>query len=155
LLLLLIVFSPIIITLSLDVDQAQSGLKTEIDSLLVDVHDAKNVITFVNERVNENDIVLASPAIAWAFNSKSADFQMSVAYEGGETKHFPIDIPSERFEFNPELSNATYVVIDPIWRNWAMPNMPEVETMVQNIEKWPKVYYSGQIDVYENPAKVK
>jgi len=155
LLLFLIVFSPFIITLSLDVDQTQTGLKTEIDSILVDVHDAKKVITFVNERVNENDFVLASPAMAWAFNSKSADFQMAVAYGGGETKHFPINIPSERFEFIPELSNATYVVIDPIWRNWALPNIPEVENMVQKIEKWPRVYSSGQIDVYENPAKVK
>lgn len=155
LILFFIVFSPFIITLSLGVYQARTGLKTEIDPILVNVHDAEKVITFVNERVNENDLVLASPAMAWAFNSKAADFQISVAYGGRETEHFPIDIPSERFEFNPELSNATYVVIDPIWRNWAMPNMPEVQNMVQKIEKWPKVYYSGQIDVYENPAKVK
>ena len=153
LLLFLIVMAPFVVTLSLGVYQAHEGLQTDIDSVMVDVKDARQVISFVNERVDENDIVIASPAIAWAINSNTADFQMAVAFGGGETKHLPTNIPSDRFEFNPEYSNAAYVILDPIWRNWAGLNMPEVAKMVRKIEKWPKIYYSGEIEVYENPEK--
>jgi 4-amino-4-deoxy-L-arabinose transferase-like glycosyltransferase len=153
LLLFMIVVAPFVVTLSLGAYQAREGLKTDIDSVMVNVKDARQVISFVNERVDENDIVLASPAIAWAINSNTADFQMAVAFGGGETKHLPTNIPSERFEFNPEYSNAAYVIVDPIWRNWAVLNMPEVAKMVRKIEKWPKIYYSGEIEVYENPEK--
>ena len=153
LLLFMIIMAPIMITLSLGVRQIHTGLETDIDPVLVNVKDARQVISFVNERVDENDIVIASPAIAWAINSNTADFQMAVAFGGGETKHLPTNIPSDRFEFNPEYSNAAYVILDPIWRNWAGLNMPEVAKMVRKIEKWPKIYYSGEIEVYENPEK--
>ncbi|MEE9572815.1 MAG: glycosyltransferase family 39 protein [Candidatus Neomarinimicrobiota bacterium] len=153
LILLFVVMSPIVITVFLGVHQTNTGISTDINSVMVNVLDAQLVIEFVNERVDENDIVLASPAIAWAINSKTADFQMAVAFEGGETKHFPTNIPADRFEFNPEYRNATYVIVDPIWINWAVLNMPEVANMVQAIEEWPKIYYSGEIALYENPEK--
>ncbi|MCK5347365.1 MAG: hypothetical protein KAR20_28340, partial [Candidatus Heimdallarchaeota archaeon] len=148
------VFSPFVITLSLGAYQVRRNLKTDIDPVMVEVNDAQRVITFINERIDPEDVVLASPALAWAIKSTSADFQMAAAALGGETKHFPTDIPSDRFEFNPEYAQAEYVIIDPIWINWAVPNMPEVAEMVQNVMTWPMIYHSGLVEVYENPIRI-
>lgn len=153
LILFIVVLSPFIITLFLDVNQVHTSIKSEIDPVLVNVHDAQKAILFVNSRVSTDDLVLASPALAWAIEAKTADFQMAVAYTGGETKHFPINIPSNRFIFNADFNQAAYVIIDPIWWNWAVPNMPEVEDMVQVVTSWPKVYSAGQVVVYENPQR--
>ncbi|RLD11534.1 MAG: hypothetical protein DRI56_00965 [Chloroflexota bacterium] len=78
---------------------------------------------------------------------------MAIAAEGKATKHFPADIPLERFAFDPRYTQARYVVIDPVWRNWAAANMPEVEAMIADVKKWTLVFQSGEIDVYENPVK--
>jgi 4-amino-4-deoxy-L-arabinose transferase-like glycosyltransferase len=153
LILFLVVISPFIITLALGVYQAQTSLRPEISPVLVDVNNAQDVIDYVNFRVKKNDLVLASPAIAWAIDSNAADFQMAIASKGGNTKHFPNDIPQDRFSFDPDYEKADYIIIDPIWINWAVPNMVEVELMVENVKEWPLVYSSGQIEVYQNPGK--
>ena len=153
LVLFLVIFSPFVISLSLGVYQARTGLRTDIDPVMVDVQDAQRAISFINQRLDPDDVVLASPALAWAIESRAADFQMAIAAEGGETQHFPADIPSDRFEFNPEYGQVDYVIMDPIWINWAVPNMPEVAEMVQDVKNWPKIYHSGLVEIYENPVK--
>ena len=153
LVLFLIVFSPLVVTLTPGVIQTLLGIGAGIDPVMVEVKDAEKVIEFINERIDPENVVLASPALAWAIESNSADFQMAVAVLGGKTKHFPTDIPSDRFEFNPEYGQVDYVIIDPIWINWAVPNMPEVADMVQEVKNWPKIYYSGQVEIYKNPEK--
>ena len=153
LILFLIVISPFVITLALGAYQAQTSLRPEISPVLVNVNDAQNSIDYVNGNVAKEDLVLASPAIAWAIESNAADFQMAVASKGGDTKHLPNDIPQDRFSFDPDYEKAAYIIIDPIWINWAVPNMVEVELMVENVKEWPLVYSSGQIEVYQNPGK--
>ena len=153
LILFLVIISPFVITFALGIYQAHEGLKTEIDPVLVNVLDARKAIAYVNNRVSKDELVLASPALAWAIEANAADFQMAVAYQGGETKHFPTDIPANRFIFDANYNQAAYVILDPIWWNWAVPNMPEVEDMVQVVTSWPKVYSAGQVVVYENPLR--
>ena len=153
LILFLVVISPFVITFALGAYQAQTNLRPEIAPVLVNVRDAQNSIDYVNGNVAKEDLVLASPAIAWAINSNAADFQMAIASKGGDTQHFPNDIPKDRFSFDPDYEKAKYVIIDPIWINWAVPNMVEVELMVENVKVWPLVYSSGQIEVYQNPGK--
>ena len=126
---------------------------TAAQNALVNVLDARKAIAYVNNRVSKDELVLASPALAWAIEANTADFQMAVAYTGGETKHFPTNIPSNRFVFDTDFELATYVILDPIWWNWGVLNMPEVEDMVQVVTSWPKVYSAGQVEVYENPQR--
>ncbi len=149
----LIIITPVLISASLSVYQVQSELSSGIDNLLVDAIDANKVADYVDQYSEADDVILTSPTISWLFDSQTADFQMAIAAEGKATKHFPADIPSERFAFDPRYTQARYVVIDPVWRNWAAVNMPEVEAMIEDVEKWPLVFQSGEIDVYENPAK--
>jgi hypothetical protein len=153
LILFLVIISPFVITFALGVYQAHEGLHTEIELVMVNVNEARKTISYVNNRVTKDDLVLASPALAWAIEANTADFQMAVAYTGGETKHFPTDIPANRFIFDANYNQAAYVILDPIWWNWAVPNMPEVEDMVQVVTSWPKVYSAGQVVVYENPLR--
>ncbi len=149
----LIIITPVLISAFLSVFQVQNGLSSGIDNLLVNAIDAGKVADYVNQHSEADDVVLTSPAISWLFDSQIADFQMAIAAEGKATKHFPADIPLERFAFDPRYTQARYVVIDPVWRNWAAANMPEVEAMIADVKKWTLVFQSGEIDVYENPVK--
>jgi len=103
--------------------------------------------------LSQDDLVIASPALAWAIESNAADFQQSLAFLGKKTQHFPDDIPRSRFAFNASYLNAKFVILDPIWWNWAVPNMEEVEKMVDVVTQWELVYQSGDVSVYKNPIK--
>jgi len=152
LLLFVIFFSPILMTGALGFFQSNTKIKSDIDPVLVDSVAAEEVINFVNTRVKSNDLVIASPALAWALDGNVADFQMALAYKGEETLHFPEDIPGDRFSFAVDFSEAAYVVVDPIWRNWAALNMDGVQRMVDEVNQWPLVLAIGDIEVFENPG---
>jgi len=152
LLLFVIILSPIVITGLLDFDQVINGIESDIDSILVDPVAAEKAVNYVNERVTTNDLVIASPALAWAINANAADFQMALAYMGEKPMHLPGDIPQDRFSFAVDFNEATYIVIDPIWRNWAVLNMDGVQRMVDEVNKWPLVLVVGEIEVFKNPG---
>ena len=124
-----------------------------VKNVLVNSEDATHVIDFVNDHAADDDLVIASPALAWAIESNAADFQQSLAFMGKNTKHFPDDIPRSRFAFNASYLNAKFVILDPIWWNWAVPNMEEVEKMTDLVTQWDLVYQSGDVAVYKNPIK--
>ncbi len=152
LLLFVIILSPIVITGLVDFDQVITGIESDFDSVLVDPVDAEEAVNFVNAHVTTNDLVIASPALAWSVDANAADFQMALAYMGEETMHLPGDIPQDRFSYAVDFSEATYIVIDPIWRNWAVLNMDGVQRMVDEVNKWPLVFEVGEIEVFENPG---
>jgi hypothetical protein len=132
--LFMVVISPFIFTITYDGYQVYTEITSDISPVLVNTQDARKVLSFVNRNIKEDDLVIASPAIAWAIDSNAADFQMAIASKGGDTKHFPNDIPQDRFSFDPDYEKAAYIIIDPIWINWAVPNMVEVELMVENVK---------------------
>jgi hypothetical protein len=119
----------------------------------VNVPDGITVINYINDKVKNDDLVIASPALAWALQANAADFQMSLAYLGQETLHFPSDIPPDRFSYAADYHDAAYVIIDPIWTNWAAVNMEGVAVMVSDVSNWPMVFSSGEISVYQNPGR--
>jgi hypothetical protein len=118
------------------------------------VEDTGALIAFLNESIEHDDIVLASPQIGWALDARVADFQQSVAYVGGDTIHFPDNVPRSRFLYDVSLDNADYVVIDDLWRDWAAKNIEAVKEMIETIQTWPVIYESGEYQVYENPEKL-
>jgi 4-amino-4-deoxy-L-arabinose transferase-like glycosyltransferase len=149
--LFLLLVSPWIISTALTFRDATRGFSARIDPVLINAQDAWLTIDFVNGQVGETDLVLASPALAWAVDAEAADFQQSLAADGIATRHFPADIPPDRFAFNPSLNRAEYVVVDRIWRNWGAANMPEVAAMLAEVERWPAAFTSGEFTVYQNP----
>ncbi len=140
-----------LVTLPPLLQQVMTRFRTDIDPFLIDASSAQQAAAFVNERVTSADLVIASPAIAWQIRSDVADFQMSIAYGGQATPHLPANVPADRWVFDPDYRRARFVIIDNLWRNWAMPNVPGVTTLLREIEAWRAVFHSGEITVYQNP----
>jgi len=132
-------------------DQVTTRFQTDIDPFLIEATSAQEVAAFVNARVKNDELVIASPAIAWQIQSDVADFQMSIAYGGQATPHLPANLPTERWAFNPQYQRARFVIVDNLWRNWAVPNVPGVREMLIDVETWPLALKTGQIRVYANP----
>ena len=135
------------------VEQVQAGFHTDIDAFLLDPIAARDVAEFVNQRVTSTDLVIASPTLAWRLRANVADLQMPIAYRGQATPHLPGHIPAGRWAFDPSLEQARFVIVDNLWRNWAVPNVPGVSEMLQEIEAWPIVFRSGEVMVYQNPEE--
>jgi hypothetical protein len=145
-------FTPIIGLLWQLSEEINSHLTTQIDFALLNPDDARQVIEYVNAAVESDDVVIASPGLAWAIAASAADFQMSIAYDGVETVHLPGNLPHERFAFDPRYATARYVIIDNLWLNWAVPNVEGVRAIVDDVTaNWTLVFEAGEIKVYENP----
>ncbi len=151
--LLLVVAAPFLTSVILTVDRVRGNFGTVIDAFLIDPEDAQRVAEFVNEQTYAGDVVIASPAVAWLFQANAADFQMAVAATGRATAHLPADIPADRFAFDPRITQARFVVVDNLWRNWGAVHMPEVDTLMRQVETWPLVFAAGELAVYRNPAR--
>jgi hypothetical protein len=134
------------------VQQVREGFRTTIDVFLLDPIAAREVADYVNQRVSADDLIITSPALAWMLHAQVADMQMPIAYRGQATPHLPSNIPPERWAFDPGVARARYVIVDNLWRNWAVPNVPGISEMLRKIEAWPVVFRSGEIVIYRNPA---
>lgn len=153
--LFILVLSPFLISGMTTVIGIQRTLSTPIDFLLVDSVDARQAAEFVNSRTDSSDLVVASPALVWLLDAQASDFQLSLAAAGQETLHFPQDLPSDRLEYDPTLSRASFVIVDGIWRNWAEPVMPAVSDLLEEVEGWPLVFELNGVRVYGNPRNVR
>jgi hypothetical protein len=152
----LIIFSiligPLLINTMVLFAEAYSQFNLPIDEVLVNASDAFETIELLNQQTDLEDVVLASPAIAWAVEANAADFQQAIAAKGLSTIHLPADIPRDRFNFDPTFENTSFVVVDPIWRNWAAEAIPEVGEMLNEVEKWPVFSTVGEVLIFKNPT---
>jgi 4-amino-4-deoxy-L-arabinose transferase-like glycosyltransferase len=149
-----VVFSPFVSMVYEGVFLNYNLFTVRLGATLADPGAAREVAGYVNARTSADDVVLCSPTIAWLFDADAADFQMAVAATGRATQHFPADIPASRFRFDPRLENATYVIVDPLWRGWASAQMPDVATMVEEVEAdWVLETTIGHFEVYRNPYR--
>jgi 4-amino-4-deoxy-L-arabinose transferase-like glycosyltransferase len=147
-----VVAAPFLFSAAHNLDSVRSGYVTVIDDFLIDPSAAERVAAFVNARTGADDLVIASPSIAWMFAAPAADFQMAVAATGRATVHLPAGLPADRYAFDPRYTRARFVVVDNLWRNWAVVHMPAVAEMVRAVEAWPLALEVGQVEVYRNPA---
>ncbi len=129
--------------------QVQHRYVTDIDDFLINPDHAREVATFINAHTLEHDVVIASPGVGWLFHARTADFQMVIAYEGVEVVHLPGDIPISRFTFNPGYAQASFIVVDDLWRKWGIVHVPGLAALVQDVEThWSLVMQAGTIAVY-------
>jgi hypothetical protein len=133
----------------------REGFITPIDPFLINANDAQKTADFVNAHTNTNDVVLASPAVAWLLEAQAADFQMAIAVTGQATPHLPGNIPANRFAFDPRFDRARYVVVDNLWCHWGVIHIPGLSQMVDDLDSWEPVFMAGEIVVYQNPALPK
>jgi hypothetical protein len=148
----LLIATPFLISGLLTVDQVHDRWGTHIDPFLINPGDARQVAAFVNERAGPGDLVVASPGVAWLLQANVADVQMSVAATGRETTLLPANIPAERFAFDPRYSEARFVIVDNLWRNWAVWDVAGASDVLHDVETWSLVFEIGEIEVYCNPS---
>ncbi len=135
------------------IEQVRAGFRTDIDGFLIDPGAARAASSFVNQHIGSNDLVIGSPPFAWMLQANIADMQMPIAYRGQATPHLPGDMPSDRWAFDPSYERARFVIVDNLWRNWAVPNVPGVADMLREVAAWPIVLRSGEVVVYRNPEE--
>lgn len=151
-----VALAAIVITVVLSVSaltlagQVRAGLQTDIDAFLLKPADAMSAAQYLDQRVQSDDVVIASPTLAWALNANVADMQMPLAYSGRATPHLPADLPADRWAFSPDYRRARFVVVDNLWQHWAVPNIAGVAEMLSEIEAWPVAFRSGEVVVYQN-----
>ncbi len=135
-----------------DLRHVQTGFPTEIDAFLIAPADARAVAAYVNDRVQPDDVVIASPGVGWLIRADVADFQMTVAVSGEAGPNLPGNLPAGRWAFDPGLDGARFVVVDNLWRTWGAAHLPGARAMLDRVAGWPRVFQSGAIEVFANPA---
>lgn len=114
--------------------------------------DARQVAEWVNARTQREDVVLASPTIAWLLDANAADFQQALAFEGIATANYATGLPRARFLYDVSFENARFVIVDRLWRGWAVEIMPELRNSLKLVQSWRRVYSQGEFEVYQNPS---
>ncbi|MFN8376497.1 MAG: glycosyltransferase family 39 protein [Anaerolineae bacterium] len=151
----LLVVTPFMMQTLFMMNGLRSGLSTPVDNLLIKPDSARAAAVYINEHIRDGESVIASPAVGWLFNAHVVDFQMMLAYDGITTVHLPGDLPHARFVFSPRYTDARFVVMDNIWTEWAVLNLPPaLDAMMDDVEhNWALVFEVPEIRVYENPAE--
>lgn len=148
---LLVVAAPFAASLALTIGQVRHGFSTSIDPFLINPDHARQAAELINSQTHPEDVVIASPGLAWLLDASAADVQMATVVAGHEAPNLPAGIPADRFAFDPHYGQARFVVVDNLWRNWAVWNVPGATAVLRHIETWPIVFEAGAIAVYENP----
>ncbi len=152
-LLFLLVISPLIVSAFRVVTEVRGDFKPENGWAYLPVEPGQRAAAFVNGSVGSQELVLASPALAWALDGRVTDFQQSLAYRGEASVDYPPDVPHDRFEFEADYGRAGLAVVDPIWREWGAVHLGGVAEMLRRIELWPVVWEEGEIRVHQNPDR--
>jgi 4-amino-4-deoxy-L-arabinose transferase-like glycosyltransferase len=151
LILLIFIAAPFITSLGFAMEQVHDGFMTPIDSFLLDSNHARLAAEFVNGHTEPDDVVIASPTLAWLIEANVADVQMATVAAGYPAPDLPANIPADRFAFDPHYGQARFVIVDNLWRNWAVENVPGVPDLLHEVGTWPLAFEAGEIRVYENP----
>ncbi len=149
----LLVITPILVSSLQLLAEVDQGFRRPETWAYVPARSAGAAVDWVNARVASDELVISSPAISWALQSQTADFQQVLAYAGIATIDYPADLPTSRFAYVASLDRAAYAVVDPVWRQWGAVHISEVGEMLDRIESWPIVWRDSAVTVYENPAR--
>ena len=129
----------------------QGNFVGHIALALTPTHDARQTIIYMQEHTQKGDLVVTSPALAWAMPGHATDFQITLAAMGKTTPFFPTGIPRSRWLYELRYPYAKYAVIDPIWRNWGV-KTPTIRQMTIEIQThWVPVARFGAVTIYRNP----
>ncbi len=155
------VISPVAMVLVTDIVQLETNtFSTRQDAILGTPADAEAVSSYIFSHSHNGDLVLASPEIAWIFDSPDrtphthgADIIQALAQTGEGAAFYPSGLPSWRWTYPVSLADARYVVVDNLLRQLDQPNqLPTLVPVLEKAEKWRLVFSRGQYAVYEQPG---
>jgi hypothetical protein len=152
-LLSLIVATPFVTSLAFTVGHVHDGFSTQIDPFLIDPTHARQTAAFLNSHTDQGDLVIAWPSLAWMLDANTADVQLAATAAGCPTPDLPAGIPQDRFAFDVDWTRARFVVVDKLWHNWAVWNVPCTRDWLGQVETWPLAFEAGEVKVYCNPAR--
>ena len=156
------IVSPVAMVMATDAAELATTLPTRQDTLLGTPADAQAVAHYVFAHAASGDLVLASPDLAWIFDSpdrsprtQGADILQTLAQSGLSASFYPAGLPASRWDFTVSLAHARYVVVDNLLRQLAGPGqLPALQPLLQQAESWPRVFSRGQYTVYRQPQPV-
>ena len=146
---LTLAFIPIMVSSYQMLIQVQRTIITPIDAFLIEAEEAYTVAAFINDNSDASDLVIASAPIGWLLDTQVAEFQMAAVADGLDAVHIPGNLPDSRFAFKTDYRQARYVVIDDLWRNWGAVHIPQIATMMVEVQGWDMVFEAGTIQVYQ------
>ncbi|GIV64753.1 MAG: hypothetical protein KatS3mg046_013 [Bellilinea sp.] len=132
--------------------QVKEGFRTNFDHLLINIQDFSQINHYLQKEANPTDLIIASPAIAWALPGNPTDYQIAIAVNESPTIHFPKGIPKERMRFETSIQNADYAIVDKIMKTWTNGELPGIEDWVKRIEaEWQPVFQTDSMTIYRKP----
>jgi hypothetical protein len=154
-----VLVSPIAMVMAADATGLATTLQTRQDALLGTPADAEAVSHYIFVHAASGDLVLASPNLAWMFDTpdrsprtRGADILQALAQSGLSASFYPAGLPASRWEYNVSLAHARYVVVDNLLRQLAQPGqLSALRPLLQQAESWPRVFSRGQYAVYQQP----
>jgi hypothetical protein len=117
--------------------------------------DAREITAWVNQETQPEDIVLASPTVAWLLDARAADFQQALSFSGVQTPNYGAGVAPSRFLYDVSFKNAKFIIVDRLWLGWASDAMPELKQELRMTENWRRVKQVGEFEVYLNPLHVR
>ena len=100
-------------------------------------------------------MVIASPGLSWMLEANAADVQLATVAAGYQAPDLPTPIPAERLAFDPHYARADYAIVDNLWFNWGVWNVPGAPDALAEIETWSLLLRTDTIAVYQNPNPEK
>jgi hypothetical protein len=114
--------------------------------------DVEQVSTYLTQHLTANQSVAASPQILWKLPGEKVNFPFMVVYDqksGTGTQLIPVS--KEQFAYSSSFQDLSYIVLDPLAKDFSIRVYSDLAEIFQEVERWPMVYQSGDLQVYRNP----
>lgn len=148
----LLVMAPILMSVGFLYIQVSTQAPHQVANYFDEIPEARQVQSYIHQHIRADEVVLASPALAWMLDGRPSDYQIALAAGGQPTLHLP-SIPAGRLAFALGFETARYIIVDAIWVDWAEIAMPELMDIRLQLEaSGHRVLQAGRFSVYENPA---
>ena len=116
------------------------------------VQDLRKAVAYINQNVNETEMVASNPNIMWLVDGIGVDYaQMAFYTTKRYTYLYPVEL-YDRFNMNITLDNFRYVVLDyPKWLKYYIGWSESAKSLTPKIQdEWKLVFHEGNVWVYEN-----
>jgi 4-amino-4-deoxy-L-arabinose transferase-like glycosyltransferase len=112
--------------------------------------DVDRVSSYLEQHMDQDQLVAASAQILWALPGKKAYFPFMLTYEGVKASSLS-SISKDRFAYPYAFDHFSYVVLDPLLTGFSLRIYPDLVSTIKTVRQWPLVYESGDLQVYRNP----
>jgi hypothetical protein len=150
----IILIIPIIWMFLLDVSQSFYGsyfiFSGDNNLRLSQAKDVELVNAYLLKEAHSGAIISASSQILWSVPGKKLELPSTLYFQEQYSKSlYPIG--KERMTNFRPLQNFSFVILDPLVKELSVRLYPGLDGQIKEVEKWPMVNKSGDIEVYRNP----